>query len=136
MLRLTIKVQWSMLAWIVFLLPLDKFSLIWRHYHKRWKASNFCLYSALLTINQWGDTAKPIETWDICLCGHLWWPMILTPVAECLAVGLSLLVLATWVCHNWRSNPNLLNARQMFYQMNHHGGLVSFEILDKKSFKC
>ena len=36
------------------IVPLENFSLIWRRHHYRWRAANFDLCSALVTIEQWG----------------------------------------------------------------------------------
>ena len=38
---------------LLFLVPLENFSLIWRRHHYRWRAANFDLCSALLAIEQW-----------------------------------------------------------------------------------
>ena len=37
-----------------FNVPLEKFSLIWRRHHNRWRAAIFNLYSALMAIEQGG----------------------------------------------------------------------------------
>ena len=38
----------------LFIVPLENFSLIWIRYHYLWKAANFYICSALMTIEQWG----------------------------------------------------------------------------------
>ena len=56
------------------------------------KAANFDLYSALMTIEQWRFFSVPHLLWhgiSVCLC-HLQGPVTLTPIAERLAVELSL----------------------------------------------
>ena len=84
------------------------FSLIWRRPHYVWRATNFDLCSALMSIERWGfhKPATPTVTRGI-LNDNLRGPVTLTPVAERFAVGLSLPVFTTG---NWRSN--LLRARQ------------------------
>ena len=39
-----------------FFVPLENFSLIWRHQHCRWSAANFDLGTALIAIEKWGAT--------------------------------------------------------------------------------
>ena len=38
---------------IEFYTPLESFSLIWRRHLYQWRAANFDIYSALMTIEQW-----------------------------------------------------------------------------------
>ena len=47
--------------------------------------------------------------------GHLRGPLTLTPVAERLAVELSLPVFTTQVCRDLGLNPDLLHARRTLY---------------------
>ena len=47
--------------------------------------------------------------------GHLRGPVTHTPVAERLAVELSLPTFTTWVCRDRGSNPNLMHVRQIRY---------------------
>ena len=46
----------------LFFVPLENFSLIWRHHHCRWRAANFDLCSALIVIEQWGCFSVPEPT--------------------------------------------------------------------------
>ena len=43
--------------------PLENFSLIWRRHHCRWRTANFDIYSALMTIEQWGFFIVPHLVW-------------------------------------------------------------------------
>ena len=72
----------------------------------------FYLSSALMAIDQWGFFHVP----------HLLWhgPTLMIvisedPVAERLAVELSLPVYTTWVSRDWESNPDLTDARRSLY---------------------
>ena len=47
--------------------------------------------------------------------GHLWWPVLLPPVAKHLAVELTTPVLTTSACHDQGSRPDLPHARQKLY---------------------
>ena len=71
-------------------------SYIWRCHHCRWRAANFDLCSAL-SIEQWGffNVPHPLQHGPTVYNGHLRGPVTLTPVAERLAVKLSLPVLTT-----------------------------------------
>ena len=64
MFRLYIQCEWNIviLVYSLFLsffgggggiVPFEDFSLIWRRYYYRWKATNFDLCSALMVIEQW-----------------------------------------------------------------------------------
>ena len=78
------------------------FSVIWRRHHYRWLAANFHLCSA---FKQWGFlTCHPTLTQDIRLNGYLREPVTLTPIAERLAVELSLPVFIDSGCRAWDSN--------------------------------
>ena len=89
-----------------FIVPLENFSLIWRRHHYRWRAEIFYLCSALMAIEQWGFFCVPHLLWHGASVynGHLRGPVTLTPIAERLAVELSLPVFTTWVCCGWDSN--------------------------------
>ena len=52
-------------------------------YHYRWRASNFDLCSALMTIEQWGFFSVPHLVWygTSVYNGHLRGPVTLTPIA-------------------------------------------------------
>ena len=74
-----------------FYIPLNKFSLIWRRLHYRWRAS-FDLHSELMVIEQWGCFSVPHVLWRGAAVynGHHRGTVTLIPVAERLAVELSL----------------------------------------------
>ena len=69
-----------------------EFSLIWRRHRNRWRAANFDLCSALMAIEKWEffNVQHPLRHGPTVYNGHLWGPVTLTPVAERLAVELSL----------------------------------------------
>ena len=69
---------------LVFYIPLKNFSLIWKRYHYRWRATNLTY-----AIEQWGFFSAQHWLW------HFRRPMTLTLVAKCLVVELSLPVLTT-----------------------------------------
>ena len=48
-----LKKTWTQFVW-VFFVPLANYLLIWKCHHCRWRDRNFDLYSALMTIEQWG----------------------------------------------------------------------------------
>ena len=48
---------------LMFFVPLENLSLIWRRYHCRWRAEHFELYSALIAIEQWGFFYVPHLLW-------------------------------------------------------------------------
>ena len=106
MLKITIdSVTWNgwMICLIVlgFIIPLKKFSLIWRRHHCRCK-----FWPMLGTHGHWGFFSVPHLLWQGASVynGHLRGPKTLTPVAGHLAVELSLPVFTTWVCRDWDSN--------------------------------
>ena len=82
----------------LFIVPLENFSLKWL------KVSNFDLCSALMAIEQWGFLSVPHLLWHGASVynGHLRGPVTLTPIAERLAVELSLPVFTTKVCRGNR----------------------------------
>ena len=92
-----IPIHLNNLVCLEFFVPLKNFSLIWRHHHYQWRAANFDLCSALMAIEQWGFFNVPhlLRHGPTVYNGHPWGPVTLTPVAECLAVELSLAVLIT-----------------------------------------
>ena len=63
-----------------------------RDHHYRRRASNFVLYSALMTIEHWAFLSVPHLLWHgiSVYNSHIWGPMTLTPVVEHLAEELSL----------------------------------------------
>ena len=75
------------------------------------------LCSALMAIEQWGLFNVPHLQWHgpTLYNGHLRGPVTLTPVAERLAVGLSLAVFTTQVCRDRGSNRDLQHARRTLY---------------------
>ena len=92
-------------ACLVFV-PLENFLLVWRRHHYRGRATNFDLISVLMVIEQWGFFNVPHLLWHkptLYNC-HLRGPVTLTPVAERLAVELSLPVFNSSVCCGWDSN--------------------------------
>ena len=80
------------------------FSLIWRHHHYCCRAANFYLFSALMAIEQWRFFSVPHLLWHGASVynGHIREPWH-SPIAERLAVELSLLVFTTYVCRGWDS---------------------------------
>ena len=69
-----------------FVILLENFSLIWRRHHYRWRATNFDLCLALISIEQWGfvnchtycDTVHPFimviseDPWHSLLMPSVW----------------------------------------------------------------
>ena len=98
-----------------FFFPLEKFSLIWRRHHCRWKTANVDLCSALMTIEQWGFFSVPHLLWHgvSVYNGHL--RGLVTPVAERLAVELLLPVFTNRVYRDRESNPDLPHTRRTLY---------------------
>ena len=103
-------------------------------HHCRWRAANFDLCSALMAIEQWANfdlhvclTLMAIEQGGFfnlpqllrhlptLYNGHLQGPVTLAPVAEHLAMELSLPVFTTKVCLDRGLNPDLPHARRMLY---------------------
>ena len=70
-----------------------------------------------MAIEQWGffNVPDPLRNGPTVYNGHLREPVTLTPVAERLAVELSLPFFTTWVCPDRRSNPDLPHARGKLY---------------------
>ena len=89
-----------------FFVPFEKFSLIWKGHHCRWRAANFDLCSALLAIEQSGFFRVPHLLWHgtSFYNGHLRGHATLSSNAESLAVELLLPVLTNKVCRGWDSN--------------------------------
>ena len=106
-----------LLVCLGFIDPLANFSLILRRHHCRWRAANFDLCSALMAIDQWVVFNVPHLLWHgpTLYNGHLRGPVTLTPVAERLAVELSLPVFTTQVCRDRWSDPDLPHARRTLY---------------------
>ena len=76
-----------------------------RH-HYRWRTANFEFFLALMVIEQWGFFSVPHLLWHRASVynGHLRGPVTLTPIAEGLAVELSLHVFTTWGCRGEDTN--------------------------------
>ena len=90
-----LKSMWLFVC-LGFIIPLENFSLVWRHHHCRWRTANFDLCSALMAIEQWGFFNLPHLLWHRASIynGHLGGPVTLTPFAEHLAEELSRLGLS------------------------------------------
>ena len=77
-----------------FFFPLENFSLIWGRHHCRWRAANFELCLALMTVSvRFLSVQHLLWQGASVYNGPLWGPMTLTLIAERLAVELSLPVL-------------------------------------------
>ena len=100
-----------------FIVLLENFSIICRRHDYRWRAENFYLCSALMVIEQWGFFNVPHLLWygPTLYNGHLRGPVTLTPVADRLAVELSLPVFTIQVCCDRGLNSYLPHARRTFY---------------------
>ena len=101
-----------------FFVPVENFSLIWRRHHYRWRSANVDVYSVFMAIEQWGFFSVPHLRWHgptLYSC-HFRGPVTLTPVAERLAVELSLPVLTSKVCRRWDSNiqPSACETNALF----------------------
>ena len=92
-----------------------------RH-HYRWRAANFDLCSVLMAIEQWGFFRVPHLLWHSASVynGHLRGPVTLAPIAELLAMELSLPVFTstTKVCRGWDSNskPSTCGANALIHR--------------------
>ena len=82
-----VKTPCQIMVWVH--RPTRDFSLIWNRHHYRWRAANFDLCSALMVIEHSGFLSAPHLLWH-GYNGHLQGPVTLTPIAERLAVELSL----------------------------------------------
>ena len=80
-----------------FFVQLKNFSLIWRCHHWQRRASNFEQCSAFMAIEQWGFLSVPHLVWHrpYFYNDHIRGPATDTPIAERLAVELSLPVFTT-----------------------------------------
>ena len=76
------------IIYLELIVPLGNFSVIWRRHHCRWRAANFDLCSALMTIEQWGFFNVPHLLWHepTVYNGHLRGPVTISPVSERLAI--------------------------------------------------
>ena len=105
------------------------------------RATNFDLYSALMAIEQWGFFSVPHLLWHglSVYNGHLRGPVTLThtPIAEHLAMELSLPVFTTCVCRGWDSNnhPYACTAN-VFTHCATAAALLWITCITKNLFKC
>ena len=104
--------SYLMFVCLGFIVPLENFSLICRRHHNWWRVANFDLCSALMAIEQWGFFSVPHLLWHgVSVYNyHLRGPVPLTPIAERLAVELSLPLFTISVCRGWDSNTQPPNA--------------------------
>ena len=90
---------------LCFLVPLENFSFIWRRHLYQWRATHFDLCLAPIAIEQWEFLCVTHLLWQGAsvynACGG---PVTLTPIAERLAVELSLFVFTTYCYRGWDSN--------------------------------
>ena len=86
--------------------PRENFSIS-RRQHYQWRAANLYLCSAFMAIEKWRFSVHvPHLLWHEASVfnGHLRGPVTITPIAERLAVELSLQFFTTKVCRGWESN--------------------------------
>ena len=92
-----------------FYVPLERFSLIWRHHHCRWMAANFDLYKTLMAIEQWGFLSVPHLLWHghpfkIVIFEDLWHLHLLPSVWQW---SCHYLFFTTMICYGRdANNPN------------------------------
>ena len=99
-----LRAKWTLFVLfvcLVFFVPLEDCSLIWRRQHRWWKAANFDLCSVLMAIEQFGFFNLPHLLWHGASVynSHLRGPLTLTLVAVTY-----LPVFATKFCRSWDSN--------------------------------
>ena len=84
-----------------FFVPFESFPLTWRRHYCPWRAAN-----VLSMLGTYGYRAVPqlLGHGESVYNGHFRGPVTLTPIAERLAVELSLPVLMTWVWRGFDSN--------------------------------
>ena len=113
-----------------FIVPLEIFSLIWRRHHCRWRAVNFDLRSALMAIEQWGFSNVPhlLRHGPTVYNGHRRGPVTLTPVAERLAVELSLPVFYDLGLSRPEIVPRSSACKANALPLRHRGGLCFFTL--------
>ena len=92
-----------LLVCLGFYVTVEKFQIISRRHHCRWRAANIDLCSALMAIEQWGFFSVPHLLWHGASVynGHLRGPVTLTPITESLAVELSLSLFTTPGFRGW-----------------------------------
>ena len=88
--------DWLICLFVWVFRPAREFFTHMKH-HYQWRAANFDLRSALMTIKQWGFFCVPHLLWHGASVynGHLRGPVTLTPIAGHLTVELSLPVFTT-----------------------------------------
>ena len=116
--------------------PLENFSLIWRHHYSLWKGCKF--WPKLGIHGHWvvRDFNVPNLQWHGASVydGHLWGPVTLTAVAERLAVRLSLFLRVRPVAAGSRT-PNLPHARQTLEGLHLHTNTKIYEVQRTKPQK-
>ena len=87
--------KFCLLVCLVFFVLLENFLLIWRRHHLRWRTANSDIYSAPMAIDQWRffSILHLLRHKASVYNGHQWGPVKLAPVADRLAVDMSLPVL-------------------------------------------
>ena len=109
------KIKRQLFVCLVFFVPLENLSLIWRRHHYRWRGANFELCLALMAIEQWGFFNVPHPLWHGASLynGHLRGPVKHT-YCRALAEQLSLPVF-TQVCRGWdsTSQPSAFKANAL-----------------------
>ena len=96
---------------------------IWRCHHFRWRAVNFKLCSAIMAIEQWRFLSVSYLLWNRAFLydGQLRGPLTVKPIAEHLAVYLSIPVFMTSVFNIWwlgfSQTPNIPLARLLIINM-------------------
>ena len=97
--------------------PLEYFSVIWRSHLYWWLQSNFDLYSALVTIAQWGFFSMPLL---YCDTGH---PFIMVvskdPWYSHLLLGFCSGAVTTSVAPGYRTPPTLRMRGKCFNRLRH-----------------
>ena len=92
-----VHVTCALIVCLGFIVPLKNFFTHIGRHHYQLKAANFDLCSALMVIEQWGFFSVPQILWHGATLyeSHLRGPVTLTPIAERLAVKLSLPIFTT-----------------------------------------
>ena len=86
--------------------PPENSPFIWRRHHYRWRAAQFDLCAALMTIEQLEFCGLPHLLWHGATVhnGHLRGPLTITPITERMTLELSLPIFTTKVCRDSDSN--------------------------------
>ena len=80
-----------------------------------------------MAIEQGSLACLTTVTRESVYSGHFRLPVTLTPVAERLAVKLSLPDFTTWVCRGWDSNPAFRMQGERSNRLRHRGGCPGVE---------